>query len=391
MKTHTTLNSLLYLSALTLLGTACSDSFNPATPHAVARNGVAASQAASGVATPIVFDQQAVLLNIGGPWPAGGTHVGLQFSQNPHLGDAIIATFVWRGSTNTITTVTDHLHGGTPVGNTYTLMDYVTADGWSMATYVATDVRNFPETAGSPDQLLAVHAIFSDDITEGGEMISAYSGVSPGFAQAVSAHHGASGNGSTTTIASPGALPVDAGSLTYGVTMADAIVNYSRPADFSSLNWITDQTLTLDGEYALASAPGTVEPQWTWSFQQLSTWFVNAVELKPQTATHLVFVVQPSNTLLPGSTIAPAVQVVALDDQGNTVTGFTGPMTIAIDHDGSLLKNAQLSGTKTATPANGVATFSNLSIDQVGMGYTLQATATNLNGVTSNPFNVTVP
>jgi hypothetical protein len=317
--------------------------------------------------------------------------VGLQFSQNPHLGDAIIATFLWRGSTNTITTVTDHLHGGTPVGNTYTLVDYVTADGWSMATYVGTDVRNFPETAGNPDELLAVHAIFSDVITEGGEWISAYSGVSPGFVQAVGSHHAASGNGSTTTIASPGALSVAGGSLTYGITMANANVNFSRPAGFSLVNWVADQALSSDGEYALASAAGPVEPQWTWSFQQLSTWLADAVELKPQTATHLVFVVQPSSTLLPGSTIAPAVQVVALDDQGNRVTGFTGPITIAIDHDGSPLKNAQLSGTKTATPANGVASFSNLSIDQVGMGYTLQATATNLNGVTSNPFNVTVP
>ncbi len=40
---------------------------------------------------------------------------------------------------------------------------------------------------------------------------------------------------------------------------------------------------------------------------------------------------------------------------------------------------------------NGVATFPNLSLDQAGMGYTLQASASGLTAATSSPFNVTVP
>jgi len=40
---------------------------------------------------------------------------------------------------------------------------------------------------------------------------------------------------------------------------------------------------------------------------------------------------------------------------------------------------------------NGVATFTNLSIDQPGTGYTLQASASGLTAATSSPFNVTVP
>jgi len=40
---------------------------------------------------------------------------------------------------------------------------------------------------------------------------------------------------------------------------------------------------------------------------------------------------------------------------------------------------------------DGVATFPNLSIDQIGMGYTLRATAGGLTAATSSSFNVTIP
>jgi 23S rRNA pseudouridine955/2504/2580 synthase len=48
-----------------------------------------------------------------------------------------------------------------------------------------------------------------------------------------------------------------------------------------------------------------------------------------------------------------------------------------------------LSGTKTVSSVSGVATFSTLSIDKAGTGYTLSATSGTLTGATSNAFNVT--
>ena len=39
---------------------------------------------------------------------------------------------------------------------------------------------------------------------------------------------------------------------------------------------------------------------------------------------------------------------------------------------------------------NGVATFSNLTLNQIGTGYTLTAAASGLTGATSPAFNVTV-
>src|SRR5256885_1876306 len=47
------------------------------------------------------------------------------------------------------------------------------------------------------------------------------------------------------------------------------------------------------------------------------------------TATQLVFNVQPSTTTA-GTAITPAVEVTAQDGNGNTATGFTGNITVAI-------------------------------------------------------------
>lgn len=351
----------------------------------------AALASGNGVAAQITLDQLEAALNIGVPWSNGGTHVGKQFDQNPHLGDAIVATFVWRGTTNTIVDVTDHLEDGTPVGNSYTLAEYTTANGWSVATYVATHVRNFPDPAPSNDKMLAVHAIFSDSITDGGEMISAYSGVSPVAALALGAHRSATGIDSTTALAGPGAVSMDAGALAYTFTMSNGVVDLTQPAGFSWLTGVWNTTNKVAGAYAVQSGAGMVDPHWTWSFQAPSAWFASVVALNPQIATHLGFVAQPSSTLLPGATITPPVQVAVLDDQGNRVPGFTGSVTVALAHDGSLLHNAHLSGTAVEPVVNGVATFADLSIDQPGIGYTVRVAADPLSAGTSAPFNVTLP
>ena len=62
-----------------------------------------------------------------------------------------------------------------------------------------------------------------------------------------------------------------------------------------------------------------------------------------------------------------------MDGSGNLVKSFTGPVTMAIGRDASLLGNAELHGTKTVKAVGGVARFSNLSINKVGVGYTLTA------------------
>jgi len=383
MSKRTTLPVLAGLLAATLVPAGCRDALSP---ERRGRPAAASVAAASGIA----LDQQ------NGALGERGTALIKGFNPtNPRLGSTIIATFYWLGSTNIIPTVFDHLADGTPVGNGYHLVTYVTADDIAMATFVATNVQNFPEgTFPSGEKILVVEATFSAEIADGGILISSYTGVDAVFDRALGAQAVASGSGSTATIADPGAIEVSAGALAYGATMANRVVGITSPANFTPLNngAMSNDAIKTDGEFAVQASAGSVDPQWTWFFDQdprVGTWLATVLALNPPPppATHLVFTVQPSNTTA-GSTISPAVQVAAQDDAGVTVTSFAGSITIAL---GTNPAGGTLSGTKIVTAVNGVATFSTLSIDRAGNGYTLVATATGLTGATSAPFNIAAP
>jgi len=102
----------------------------------------------------------------------------------------------------------------------------------------------------------------------------------------------------------------------------------------------------------------------------------------------LAFTVQPRGTK-PDSAIKPPVQVTARDSAGNTSANYNGAIRVAIATDGSTGKNAKLVGDTVATAVSGVATFSGLSIDQAGTGYTLSAAlATGPSMGTSAAFDV---
>ena len=99
------------------------------------------------------------------------------------------------------------------------------------------------------------------------------------------------------------------------------------------------------------------------------------------------FTVQPGNTAA-GATITPAVQVTTRDPSGNTVTGFTGTVTIGIETNPA---GGRLSGTRALVAVAGVATFSDLSIDRPGAGYTLRAISGGLMPDRSAEFTITGP
>jgi len=368
----------------TALLAACSDPVSPP------RHDPGAPRFATAASTGIRLDQMV------GELAETGYHIAKAFGPtNPHLGDAIVATFFWSGP-NTITTVADHLcddvpqpsgYPGTPVGNTYTLVESVSAGGISMATYVATNVRNFPDPNPDQSTALCVHAIFAQPVTDGGVLLSSWSGVSGVTAQALGEHRSASGSGSTTpTVADPGTLAVGAGALAMGVSMSNALVGADAPAEFTTLTVQSDQYFIDEANYLVASTARTVDPQWSWQFTQPSTWLASAFVLNPA-RDHLAFSVQPHRTL-PFETITPAVEVELVDDVGNVLTGFNGPVTIAIGHNGGTLMPGTLSGTKTVTAVNGVADFSDLSISQLGNGYTLVVSAASATGAESAAFNI---
>ncbi|HUR94057.1 MAG TPA: Ig-like domain repeat protein [Gemmatimonadales bacterium] len=98
----------------------------------------------------------------------------------------------------------------------------------------------------------------------------------------------------------------------------------------------------------------------------------------------LAFTLPPVTTGA-GTTISPAVRVAIQDAAGNTVTTATDAVTLAIATNPA---GGALSGTTTVNAVNGVAVFSNLSIDKVGSGYQLSASSGTLTGATSPTFDI---
>jgi hypothetical protein len=103
-------------------------------------------------------------------------------------------------------------------------------------------------------------------------------------------------------------------------------------------------------------------------------------------AAKLAFDVEPTNSMS-GDTISPAVKVHIEDANANIVTSdntTTVTLSFAANPGGAIL-----TGGGPIAAENGVVTFTNLSIDKAGSGYTLTAVSNSgLTTATSAPFNI---
>ncbi len=102
-------------------------------------------------------------------------------------------------------------------------------------------------------------------------------------------------------------------------------------------------------------------------------------------ATHLTFLQQPSSEFA-GQLLSPAVSVGVEDSSDRLLTGDTSTITLSLAPNAFA---ATLSGTLSAPAVNGIAIFSNLSLNRPGAGYTLLAADGGLVGAQSAPFNST--
>ena len=100
-------------------------------------------------------------------------------------------------------------------------------------------------------------------------------------------------------------------------------------------------------------------------------------------ATQLDFQNEPA-TGAAGSPI-PAVRVEVQNSQGGMVTEGGLPVTVSLADNPT---DAVLSGTLTVNAVNGVATFSDIRVNEAGVGYTLRATSGSLSPALSAPFAV---
>ena len=99
-------------------------------------------------------------------------------------------------------------------------------------------------------------------------------------------------------------------------------------------------------------------------------------------AAQLAFIQQPSN-VVHNVTMAPAITVLAVDDNFVPVAGVS--ISLALGTGGGTLSG----GGATSTAASGLATFGGVRISVAGSGDTITASSSGLPTITSGTFNVT--
>jgi len=196
----------------------------------------------------------------------------------------------------------------------------------------------------------------------------------------------------STIRAVPASIPAGGGPSTIYVTAVDVCGNLLGGAGVDV--YASGSGNTFGGSFADGSGAFTAtftstvaEPKTVSaaiSAGQFSGTLTAMVTVTPGPAAQLAFAASPSTTTA-GGTIGPTVQVSVQDQFGNLVPSFTGDVTVTIGNNPG---GGTLSGVTTVAALSGVATFSNLSIDHAGSGYTLTATAGGLTATTSNAFDI---
>lgn len=172
----------------------------------------------------------------------------------------------------------------------------------------------------------------------------------------------------------------------FGNAVSGATINWASIAGgavVSPASSTTDSLGRASASASLGATPGTAAVSATAPAVGSSVTFTMTASAGP--ARVLALTSQPNATQVAGRAITPAVKVAARDSLGNLVASFTGTVTMAI---GTNPAGAVLGGTVAVSAVNGVATFSALSVNKRGTGYTLSASASGLTGATTTGFAV---
>jgi len=197
----------------------------------------------------------------------------------------------------------------------------------------------------------------------------------------------------STVQAAPGSITAGGSGSTITVTARDA-----------SNNPITDATVVLSSTgtgnsfTATGLTDGSGQATSTFTSTKAENKVISAtingvainqqatVSVAPAAPSALAFTTQPTSTQA-NAPIAPPVVVEVHDQYGNLVPALLG-VTIAI---GTNPSSGTLSGTLSQPSIGGIATFSNLAINNTGNGYTLVASQGTITDATSSAFNITQP
>jgi len=116
----------------------------------------------------------------------------------------------------------------------------------------------------------------------------------------------------------------------------------------------------------------------------LSSATTSAITVTPAAATQLVITQQP-----PASVVVNAgfgLQATIEDAYGNVETSAGNTVKVALANNPT---KAKLGGTLSLAATKGVATFSGLTLNKAGSGYTLAVSSSALTGATTSPITVT--
>jgi len=143
--------------------------------------------------------------------------------------------------------------------------------------------------------------------------------------------------------------------------------------------------ITINGATYTKAQSGIVLTATRTSGDSLSPGDSAGFTVDPGPPSQIGFSTQPGASIV-GSPIAGPPTVAVQDSLGNTVTATNAAITVAI---GANPGGGTLSGTLTKNTISGAASFNDLTINQLGNGYTLTASASGYTNVTSSAFNLT--
>ena len=295
-----------------------------------------------------------------------GTTASLAFSKANTAGDLIVV-YVVLDNTGTVTVSDSN-------GNNYTAATAQQSFGgsWSAQVFYASGILGGTNT---------VKVTFSKAITSFGLVyLHEYSGLATATPVDVSA----SAAGTSTAMSTGVATTTQANDLLFAAGASANTVTAGTTGFTTRLNGFgnltEDRVVTTTGSYvATGSQNGS-----SWVMQLVAFRLASSV-IGP--SAKLGFVQGPSTTAA-GAAMTPAVTVAVEDASGNVETSDNATqVSLAL---GANPGAGTLSGGSALTVKAGIATFSGLSINTPGTGYTLTASSTPaFTGVTSASFNIT--
>lgn len=149
---------------------------------------------------------------------------------------------------------------------------------------------------------------------------------------------------------------------------ANPISSFSSGIGSSTINFSTAGTHLITATDSTATIGGTS----------------SGITVSAAAATHLSFFASPPSTVSAG--VGFHVTVVGNDSHGNTSPAFTSNVTLAINTNPGA---STLGGTTVVAASSGVATFTDITLNNTGVGYKLSA-ASSVTGATSGAFTVRI-